>query len=260
MLLTTTEQLIEWLDDTDGFANGELDYTFDALSGNFSFKIVRRPEVAVVAGEKELVTIFTVLAQNTLVLAGSLLVHEEDLVIYSLYPLDQLGLMIDIWGKDDISLSFTALNLITREEVVRIAKPVLSDTTVAFKIKIDQQPDAAYWINALQQQGHTATYSGYFGNEIPITEVTSYRRLSLRPKREDTKVASGINFSTVEQEDGLLTIVLETEASGLEIFWNALMKVINELNIVEARSGNVVFTADEWREFLQTKELPVRLL
>lgn len=259
MVLTTNDQILQWLDDHHGFANAYLTYTFDSNASELILDIEQRDKISL-AGEMERIEVFSVVISDVEILSGKF-EPTEGLSLFGIHSLDHSrGLIFDTWGKDEISFTCSQIFIKETREIERIAKPILSANNLVFKIRIDERPDADYWIRKSQKAGFEATYIGYFGNEIPTNEITDYTGLSIRPKEKENCLPLGVRFCKVVHSHGVLEVVIELQNSELQGFWQAFIRSLGGMDLIEVRSGNVVFAANEWIDFLDTATLPKRLL
>lgn len=256
-VLTETDQIRQWLDNHDGFTNATLAYTFDSAARELTLDIECRDEMAL-AGETEVLKIFSITISDVQGLSSEF-TSDEHLTLYQVYPLqDTPGLVMDVWGKDQISFTCARILIGEAKEIERVSKPILSTTTLAFKIRTEEKPDSAYWIKRLQEKGYKAVYIGYFGNEKPTNEIVEYTGLSIRPM-EENRPWPGVKFCKVVHTDGVLELIIELQNSELQNFWQDFLRTLSVMDVIEVRSGNVVLSANEWIDFLDTATLPERL-
>ena len=259
--MTTSEQITQWLEAEGYFANARISYVYNSLSRQLSLRI-EQSSGASLAGEIERLKTYFVEASEVKVKVGELKASEEDLLLYQMHPFnDGPGLIFDIWGQDEITFTFNILEIKEVKEIERVTKPILSDSTIAFKMKTPEKPDADYWVKKLQEKGYDATYIGYFGGEMSLSEITDYTGLSIRPRSETgDRLALGIKFCKAIHKDGELEIVLEVQNSELKDFWRAFISTIIEKGAYQVRSGNVIFTSSEWKAFTEIGKLPAYIL
>jgi hypothetical protein len=259
MVLTTNDQILKWLDDHDGFANANLAYTFNLFSRELILEIEQRDRISL-AGETELVRLFFVIVSGVEIKSGHL-TSEEGLSLYNMYPLqDRTGLIWDVWEKDEVAFTCTEVYVRETKDIMRTTKPVLSNSTLIFKISIEEKPDAVYWIKRLGDAGYEVKYIGYFGDELSIGELDDYTGLSIIPKTNGEPLWIGVKFCRVEHANGILKIQLELQNSRIQDFWEELIRTVTKMNVVEVRNGNVVFDQSEWNRFVYSGVLPDRLL
>lgn len=258
MVLTTNDQILQWLDDHDGFANANLSYRFDPFSKELILEIGRRKKISL-AGETAHFELFSVIISGVEILSGEL-ESAERLSLFKMHSLnDTSGLIFDAWGKDEISLRCSKIYVEEAREIEEITEPIISANTLVFKIKINERPVASYWIKRLEDTGHDAMYVSYFGDEILTQEIDDYVGLSIIPKSPNRQ-SLGVKFCKVVLIDGILEIMIELQNSQLQNFWQDFIRILSEMEVIEVRSGNVIFARNEWINFLDSGILPKRLL
>jgi|GEM_PF-5994437 len=260
MILESATQILYWLKEFDGFANAKLSYQINRLTKHLFFQIEYLHRTSL-AGERQLVKVISAEASGVEIIEGDPLDSEINVPIYKIYALkEKSGLNFDTWTENRFSITCRVIAITKVQEIERITKPALSKDALTFKIRMNEKPSAEYWINHLHKKGYDATYFGYFGDEMPIEEIRDYTGASIRPKHTKDSMDLGIKFCKVAFADGEFELTIELQNSALNSFWKGLVEVISEMEIMQVKSGNVVFNKSEWLNFLETETLPKRLL
>jgi hypothetical protein len=129
-------------------------------------------------------------------------------------------------------------------DLFEIAEPQLNKNTVTFILN-QKLPSPTYFLKELEKLGYPSLFIGYFGEKIPIKDISDseYSGISIRPQQTDNTsfACLGVCFCQANNLEICSKIVLDLQNSYLIDFWHALLSIICDLEVASIKSGNIIF-------------------
>ncbi|WP_029285879.1 hypothetical protein [Pedobacter sp. R20-19] len=75
------------------------------------------------------------------------------------------------------------------------------------------------------------------------------------PKVNHLQDSLGINICNIIEENGFIEISFDFQNTEMKILWQEFLEIILSLNVLEIKSGNVVYDKNEFNQFRKDFDL-----
>lgn len=262
MVITSRDELKEWLDQNQWFEEGFIS-RIEGDTSNLKICIGYQVEGNWVAGEKRRLREFEMRPSgisNWTFHANHEFKPGYDWCILGVDIAEEgLGLVFDT--SIFIHLDCERIEVLEPVEFDTTTTPWISDTEVSIGAKRSTIPEPRYWIEALRRKGQQAGFRYYCSEPISIENVPypDYVGYYLHLPELIVESKEGLFFSYVKLDADRLSLVVQLKDETARPIWNALREILSDWPLEEVRCGNVTLGKDVAMRFLATGELPERL-
>src|SRR5690606_4963496 len=260
MNIDSRNKLEKWLDQNYGFEDGFISEINDSKNG---LEIVVGYQTAgtYVAGEKQELKEFS-LKPNGIInwtYKKDLFTPTKESCIIGI-DLTEHGLGLKFDTPNLFELTCESLEISEPKITQTYTKPWTSNSEIYITSAEREVPTVNYWIEKFGEYGFKTGFR-YFASEliqsekVPFPDYSGYFIQTLNKISETQK---GLFFKFIGLENGELRIGIENKDENKELF-KTIQSIISDWTNTIINSGNVEFTGNEFKEFLENGKYPERI-
>ncbi|MDR1926529.1 MAG: hypothetical protein LBQ13_02450 [Endomicrobium sp.] len=254
----TKEDFDKWKSNKDFVMNTTM-FIHNIHNKEIEILIKKKIEFANLAGEKEKSIVYSLQTceLNKIIPDLSKLSNIQGKYLNKISIISDNPIILEIEVEEIvINIDCKYLTLRSYQDITEVAKPIINKYVVKFILN-EKLPLPTFWIEQLKVVGYSATFIGYFGETILLSDIPrdDYSSFSIKPLDSD-KFSLGINFcKAINITNHQSEIILDLHDDTLQSFWKSLIGIVCSLNVSKIKSGNVEFHKSDFIEFKKIFEI-----
>ncbi|WP_310993168.1 hypothetical protein [Aequorivita marina] len=260
MNIDSRDKLEKWLDQNYWFEDGFISEINDSKNG-LEIIVGYQTVGTYVAGEKQELKEFCLkpIGITNWTYKKDLFIPTKESCINGI-DLTENGLGLKFDTPNLFELTCKSLEISEPKITQTYTKPWISNREIYITATEKEVPTVNYWIEKLEAYGFKTGFR-YFASELIQSEKVPYPDYSgyfIQTLNKISETQKGLFFKFIGIENGELRIGIENGDENKELF-NSVQLIVSNWKKTTINSGNVKFTGEEFKEFLEKGKYPERI-